>query len=77
MRFFKPNNNSQLAKLHYLANDYVVVRQGGYVVCAVTGKSIPLTDLRYWSTEHQVAYADAEVAYVSHVNRRSSALSPS
>ncbi len=27
--------------------------------CAVTGRRIPLEDLKYWSAERQEAYADA------------------
>jgi hypothetical protein len=30
------------------------------VRCAVTGRTIPLDELRYWSVELQEAYADAE-----------------
>ena len=28
-------------------------------LCAVTGKPIPLHELKYWSVERQEAYADA------------------
>jgi hypothetical protein len=38
------------------------VRPGQYVICAVTGASIPLDELTYWSAERQEAYASAEAA---------------
>jgi hypothetical protein len=39
-----------------------VLSHGDHVVCAVTGVSIPLHELRYWSVERQEAYADAEAS---------------
>lgn len=46
------------ARLRYLDSDYQVVVPGAYVTCAVTGKRIPLAELRYWSVDRQEAYAD-------------------
>ena len=40
----------------------VVVRPGAFVRCAVTGESIPLDELKYWSVERQEAYLNAEVS---------------
>jgi len=51
-----------LAKLHYGDGDYAVLRPGRYVVCAVSGRNIPLEQLRYWSAELQEAYAGAAEA---------------
>lgn len=52
-----------LAQLHYGADaEYVVLRPGGFVRCAVTGVAIPLEELRYWSEEFQEAYVDAAAA---------------
>ena len=48
------------AVLRYGTPDYEVVRPGAYVVCAVSGKRIPLQALRYWSPELQEAYAGPE-----------------
>ncbi len=31
---------------------------GSYVICAMTGKHIPLDELRYWSVARQEPYAD-------------------
>jgi hypothetical protein len=50
------------AVIQYLDGDFRVLKAGGFVLCAVTGKQIPLTELRYWSVERQEAYADHEVA---------------
>lgn len=50
------------AKLQYGPNGFRVLRPGQYVYCAVTGEAIPLEELRYWSAEHQEAYATAEAA---------------
>lgn len=50
------------ATLKYLDADFVVIRPGTFVVCAVTGKPIPLDDLKYWNVDRQEAYADADAA---------------
>jgi len=44
------------AKLHYGDNEIEILKQGLYVLCAVTGERIPLDDLRYWSVDLQEAY---------------------
>ena len=50
------------AKLTYLDADYEVVKPGHFVVCAATGRKIPLEDLRYWCVDTQEPYFDAEAA---------------
>lgn len=52
-----------LAVLRYLDGEYQVVTPGAFVVCAVTGKRIPLEELRYWNVDQQEAYADATIAH--------------
>jgi hypothetical protein len=47
------------AKLKYLAGEVQVLTPGDFVRCAVTGRTIPLEELRYWSVERQEAYVDA------------------
>ena len=47
------------AKLRYLDGEFQVLSPGDFVRCAVTGRTIPLDELRYWSVELQEAYADA------------------
>lgn len=50
------------ARLRYLDADIDVISPGDYVVCAVTGRKIPVQALRYWSVDRQEAYWDAEAA---------------
>ena len=47
----------QPATLHYGDGEYVVLKPGRFVLCAVSGQRIPLETLRYWSVERQEAYA--------------------
>lgn len=50
------------AKLYYGPSSFRVLRPGNHVYCAVSGKAIPLAELRYWSAERQEPYASAEIA---------------
>ena len=47
---------NKLAKLKYLPNNFKVVEDGDYVICAVSGKKILLDKLTYWNVELQEAY---------------------
>lgn len=53
------NMTAREAKLHYGDGDFDVKRAGEYVSCTITGRKIPLDDLRYWSVARQEPYADA------------------
>lgn len=55
-----------VAELSYLDGDFEVVRPGTHVLCAVTGKPIPLEMLRYWSVARQEAYIDAQASLEAH-----------
>ena len=46
----------KLAKIKYLPNNFEVIQDGEYVLCAVSGKKISLKDLTYWNVELQEAY---------------------
>jgi len=46
-----------IAKVHYGDGEFVVLKPGRHVLCAVTGAKIPLEALRYWSPVLQEAYA--------------------
>tara|TARA_B100000900_G_scaffold58553_1_gene44060 strand:+ start:2188 stop:2376 length:189 start_codon:yes stop_codon:yes gene_type:complete len=46
----------KLAKLKYLPNNFEVIQEGDHVICAISGKKIPLKDLNYWNVELQEAY---------------------
>ena len=56
------SNTARPARLHYMANGFRVLAPGDHVVCAVSGKKIPLEALRYWSVAEQEPYATAEIA---------------
>ena len=45
------------AMLHYGDGEFVVLKPGRFVLCAVSGKRIPLEALRYWNPIYQEAYA--------------------
>lgn len=48
---------ASMAQLHYGDGDYVVLKPGRFVACAVTGRQVSLDALRYWSISRQEAYA--------------------
>ena len=58
MNRFEGHGNGE-AKIRYLESDFQVLVPGAYVTCAVTGKHIPLDELKYWSWKRQEAYVDA------------------
>ena len=47
---------NKLAKLKYLPNNFSIVEEGDYVICAISGKKILLENLNYWSVADQEAY---------------------
>jgi hypothetical protein len=47
------------AKLKYLDGEVQVLSPGDFVRCTMTGRTIALDELRYWSVELQEAYIDA------------------
>ena len=50
------------ARVRYMAGTFRVLGNGDHVVCAVTGKRIPLHELKYWSVDRQEPYADADAS---------------
>lgn len=46
-----------LAVLHYGDGEFVVLKPGRYVLCAMSGVKIPVEALRYWNPALQEAYA--------------------
>ena len=46
----------KLAKLKYLPNNFEIMEEGDHVVCAISGKKIPLEKLNYWNVDEQEAY---------------------
>ena len=47
---------NKLAKLKYLPNNFEIMEEGDHVVCAISGKKIPLEKLNYWNVDEQEAY---------------------
>ena len=46
----------KLAKIKYLPNNFKIIEEGDYVICAVSCKFINLSDLIYWNVELQEPY---------------------
>jgi hypothetical protein len=55
------------ARLRYLDGDFQIITPGSFVRCAVTGREIPLDELRYWSVERQEPYVDAAASLQRHM----------
>lgn len=54
------------ARVRYLDGDFQVIAPGSFVRCAVTGRAIPLDELRYWNVDLQEAYVDGAAALSRH-----------
>ena len=54
--------NENKAKLKFNSNNFEVIEEGDYVVCAVSGKNIPLNQLTYWNVGLQEPYFSAKEA---------------
>ena len=48
--------NKKKAKLKYKHNSSDILEEGNFVICAISGKEIPLNQLNYWNVEYQEAY---------------------
>ena len=48
--------NKKTAILQYKNNSFDIIEEGEFVICAITGKEIPLEELNYWNVELQEAY---------------------
>tara|TARA_B100001741_G_scaffold292666_1_gene273709 strand:+ start:1205 stop:1396 length:192 start_codon:yes stop_codon:yes gene_type:complete len=46
----------KIAILKYSHNSFEVIENGTYVICAVSGKKIPLENLNYWNVDLQEPY---------------------
>tara|TARA_Y100001970_G_scaffold285925_2_gene406855 strand:- start:2248 stop:2448 length:201 start_codon:yes stop_codon:yes gene_type:complete len=56
--------NGIKAKLKFQANTFEIIEEGDHVVCAVSGKNIPLNELTYWNVELQEAYYSPKEAKI-------------
>ena len=48
--------NKKKAILRYGPNNFEIIEDGDYVVCAISKKQILLENLNYWNVELQEAY---------------------
>ena len=55
--------NRNKAKLKFNANNFEIIEEGDFVVCAVSGKNILLDQLTYWNVELQEAYFSPKEAH--------------
>ncbi len=53
----------KLAKIKYLPNNFKIIEEGDYVICAVSGKQINIENLTYWNVEEQEAYFSYKEAF--------------
>ncbi len=58
--------NKKKAKLQYKNNSFEVLENGDFVICAISGKEIPLEQLNYWNVELQEAYFSPVEANISY-----------
>ena len=54
--------NRNKAKLKFNPNGFEIVENGDYVICAGSGKKIPINQLTYWNVELQEAYFSSKEA---------------
>jgi len=66
MNLFDKSFTPTEAQIRYLDGDYVVLKPGSFVRCAITGKPIQLDRLFYWNVERQEAYADPAAAQIAY-----------
>ncbi len=59
-RFEGPGTNE--ARIRYLDADFQVMSPGAFVRCTISGESIPIDELKYWSVARQEAYVSAEMS---------------
>ena len=48
--------NKKKAKLIFKHNYFEIIEEGDYVLCAISGKEILLSNLNYWNVDLQEAY---------------------
>ena len=60
--------SKKLAKIKYLPNNFEVIEEGDYVICAISGKEIYLNLLNYWNVDLQEPYYSYKEASVKREN---------
>ena len=46
----------KIARLKYLNNSFEIIENGTHVICAISGKKIPIENLNYWNVDDQEPY---------------------
>ena len=46
----------KLAKIKYMPNNFEIIEDGDHVICAISGKKIPIQSLNYWNVDLQEPY---------------------
>jgi len=73
MNRFQPNFSAgREATLRFQGADYHVITPGDFVRCAVTGKPIPLDEMRYWDVDLQEVYSSAALSMGRYMEKSSS-----
>ena len=67
MNILDPKFSPQEAQIRYLDADFVILKPGSFVRCAITGKPILIDDLKYWNVDRQEAYLDVDAAYEAYL----------
>ncbi len=61
---------NKLAKIKYLPNNFEILENGDYVVCAISGKKILIENLTYWNVDEQEAYYSYKEASIKKENHK-------
>lgn len=69
-RFEKLFGGRTEARVRYGDGEFQVLSPGDFVRCAVTGRQIDLTELKYWNVELQEPYASAEISLQRYIETR-------
>ena len=56
--------NGNKAKIKFNPNNFEIIEEGDYVICAVSGKNIQLEELNYWNVELQEPYYSYKEAFI-------------
>ena len=67
----------KLAKIKYLPNNFQIIENGDFVICAVSGKKINLEDLTYWNVDLQEPYFSYKEAFIKKITRENNNSFPS
>ncbi len=61
--------NKKKAVLKYMPNFFDLIKEGDYVICAVSKKQILLENLNYWNVDLQEPYYSYKEAAIKRENK--------